>query len=314
MALDIEEEARFFSAQDSELTRSMAWNAIPQFHKKIQGKFDLIGAARKHLAGKQNLQALTLACGDMKSEYQMLSKLDVGHIDAYDIASEKKKDFFSKYYDDKRSVEYFLQDLNSIKLPKAKYDVVYMQQSYHHIKEVEHLAEQIRQAMKPDGVFLLIDYVGPNFLQRSEKQLAVARRLWTILPERLRKHPNGKVVKEVFIPPKATLSPCEAVNSGAILPALKRHFDFQESLLYGGILYPVFNGFAQNYTQAEDLFLQSMWDMDEVLLENDVVEPNFIRAIMTPKASVQASTKTATPKGLKPLLRRILNGLARRLE
>lgn len=279
----IQEEAKFFSKQNSELARAVGWKAIPQFHRKIQSSLNLVKEAQEMLPKKSGLKALTLACGDMKSEYQFLSRMGAASIDAFDIAEDKRKDFFEKYHDGSIEVDYQLQDINKLELPVGKYDVVYMQQSYHHIMEVEHLAEQIRKALQPEGIFVLVDYVGPNFLQRSERQLAVARRIWKLLPERLRTHPSGKVVKDVFIPAKETLPPCEAINSESILSALERNFDYQKVHLFGGILFPLFNGFAQNYTDDEDLFLQAMWEMDEVLIENKVVEANFIRAIMTPK-------------------------------
>jgi SAM-dependent methyltransferase len=279
----IKREGEFFSAHNSALTRSVSWAAIPQFQKAMGEELNLLAEAKKLLNGRVNIKALTMACGDMKGEYGFLCKLGATEIDAYDVAEGKKKEFFDHVYNGKVKVDYKIADVNKIELPAGRYQVVFMQHSYHHIEEVDRLAEQIRSALAPDGLFILNDYIGPNFLQRTKAQIEVTRRIWRILPERLRVNPQGKVLDDVHIPPKSSLSPYEAINADKILPALQRNFDLERVSVFAGLLFPLFNGFAKNYEEKDDLFLRSMWEMDKILVEKGVLEPNFIRAIMRPK-------------------------------
>lgn len=279
----IKQEGEFFSDHDSVLTRSIAWSAIPQVQRAMRTELDFAVETKKLLQGRSGIKALTLACGDMTGEYALFQKLGVSEIDAYDVAKGKRKEFFDKVYDGGIKVDYKIADVNKVDLPVGRYDLVYLQHSYHHIEQVDRLAGQVRQALAPNGLFLLNDYIGPNFLQRSSAQRAITRRIWRILPERLRVNPQGKVLKDIHIPPKTSLSPCEAINAEKILPALYRNFNFEHMSVFGGLLFPLFNGFAKNYQKEDDLFIRSMWEMDKILTEYGAVEPNFIRAIMRPK-------------------------------
>lgn len=280
----IAKEGEFFSAHNSALTRSVSWSAIPQFQQAMRKELDLLTETKKLLDGQVNIKALTMACGDMTGEYGFLCKLGVVGIDAYDVAEGKRKEFFERVHDGTTQVDYKISDVNKIELEPESYSIVYMQHSYHHIEEVEHLAGQIRQSLKPNGLFILNDYIGPNYLQRSKAQIEITRRIWRTLPAQLRVNPQGKVLEDIHIPPKSSLSPCEAIKSEDILAALHRNFDFEHISLFGGLLFPLFNGFAQNYGMKDDLFLRSMWEMDKILIEKGIIEPNFIRAIMRPKS------------------------------
>src|SRR5690348_6831958 len=56
------------------------------------------------------------------------------------------------------SLEYVYGDLNEINLPPHEYDAVVVADSLHHIAGIERLAEQVRQTLKPDGVFVGMDH------------------------------------------------------------------------------------------------------------------------------------------------------------
>ncbi len=280
----IKEEADFFSAQNNQLTRSVAWNSIPYFQKKIMEAFDISSDAKAILSGRKNICGATLACGEMKGEYKFLKSLGVQRIDAYDISEGQREKFYRSIYDNSIEVNYKIEDVNNVNLPERKYDVVYVQQAYHHLENVYGVAQQIRESLKDDGIFVIIDYIGAPFLQRTKKQKEYASRIWKILPNRLRKNHKGIVLNEIHIPPKSSLSPYEAIKSDQIMYAFEKNFVCIKQLKYGGILFPVFNGFSQNYTRSEEdmLFIKSMWETDQFLIQNNMVEPNFIRSIMKP--------------------------------
>ncbi|MGB3404533.1 MAG: methyltransferase domain-containing protein [Microcoleaceae cyanobacterium] len=280
----IQEEAQFFSDQNNQLTRSVAWNSIPYFQKKFLEAFDIKADAKAILSGRKNISGLTLACGDMTGEYKFLTSLGVEHIDAYDI-SEGQREKFYQNYDHSVEVNYQIEDVNNVVLPERKYDIVCVQQAYHHLSNVYGVAEEISKSLKDDGIFTVIDYIGAPFLQRTQKQEEYASKIWKILPSRLRKNHKGIVLEKIHIPPKSSLSPYEAINSDEIMSAFQNNFIFIKELKYGGILFPIFNGFSQNYTTSEEdlLFIKTMWETDQFLIKTNAIEPNFIRAIMKPR-------------------------------
>ena len=69
------------------------------------------------------------------------------------------------------------------------------------------------------------------------------------------------------------------------MASLEKYFNMLTGFFYGGILFPIFNGFAQNYTNSEGdlLFIRSMWEMDRLLIAEGVVEPNFVKGIFQKK-------------------------------
>jgi SAM-dependent methyltransferase len=56
------------------------------------------------------------------------------------------------------SVEYVYGDLNAINLPSREYDAVVVWDTLHHIRDLEGLLEQVRETLKPDGVFVGVDH------------------------------------------------------------------------------------------------------------------------------------------------------------
>jgi SAM-dependent methyltransferase len=280
-----ETEAARFGDQDNEARRELVWSAIPHFRDRINAGLDLGVTVKQRLAGRERPVALTLACGDMAGEYTFLKRMGVAEIDAFDLSEGQREKFRSNVDDGAVPVNYQIADVNNIELAPGRYDVVYLQHAYHHVERLEHVADQIRAALKPDGTLALIDYVGANFLQRTPRQRDLCAAIWRTMPERYRVRPSGRVFAEMRIPDRATLSPYEAVRSEEIISVLDSRFDRPQSYFFGGILFPIFNGVAQNFTDSEtdQDFLRVMWDLDRWLLETGSIEPNFVKAIYTPR-------------------------------
>jgi SAM-dependent methyltransferase len=279
----LKKEASFFSATHNALTRQVAWSSIPYFQKRIDEAFDMLVSIQQHFSGRRNLKALTLACGDMSGEYHFFSRVGVSHIIAYDVSSGQRDKFYIKY-DGRIPVDYHIADVNQLELPRNTFDIVYMNQSLHHIEAVEQVVSRLATALTPDGLFALNDYIGVPFLQRSHKQRELTARLWPHLPERLRRNHKGNVFNTPHIPKKDELSPYEAIRSDAILPALHANFIPLKELTFGGFLFPLINGFAQNYTEDDDAtLLKMLWEMDQYMIEQGAIEPNFIRAVYVPR-------------------------------
>jgi len=274
-------EADFFSRHNNELTRSNAWSSIPYFQNMLRENLNILSETKKVLGKREFVRCLALACGDMTGEYNFLKKIGAHEIDAFDISEGQREKFFKKVYDGKIKVNYNIGDVNNINLKEDYYDVVYVQESYHHIENVEHLAKEINKSLKSDGVFVIIDYIGEPFLQRTKKQREICSKIWKTLPKKYRKNPQGVILENIHIPKKEILSPNEAIRSDIILPTLKKTFIEHKTFLYAGILFPIFNNFAKNYENNESdmTLIKLMWELDRILVEEGTVEPNFIRGI-----------------------------------
>ncbi|NNE73600.1 MAG: class I SAM-dependent methyltransferase [Acidimicrobiales bacterium] len=280
------EEAKFFGKQDNQRARAVGWSSLGYFQRRLHKRINLVSATAEVLGDRTPKRGLTLGCGDMTGEYRLFNLCQIDHITAYDISEGQRDKFYDYVYNPELGIEvdYRIGDAANDDLGENEFDMVYIQQSYHHFEEVEKVAANIARALKPDGVFVLNDYIGPPFLQRTEKQREVTRRIWKTLPKRFRKGPNGKIHDDILIPPIESLPPHEAIRSDAILPALREHFDVIDEHQFAGLLFPLFNGFAQNYDEkGVQPFIRSMWEMDELLIEQGVIEPNFIRGLYRTK-------------------------------
>lgn len=276
----LQAEAAAFAGVHNDQTRSLAWSSIPYFSKKLQERVNLGALTRSRLSGRPEIRALTMACGDMKGEYGFFKAMGATAIDAFDISEGQKERFNRLVNDGQIPVAYAIADVNEITLSEEKYDLVYMQQSLHHIEDVEHVVAEIKKSLKPDGLFVLNDYVGEPFLQRGPKQRTVCQRLWDCLPARLRTDHNGRVWDKLPIPDKRLLSPFEAIRSHAILPALRSTFNVVDEFLFGGIVFPIINNYARNYDlEQDDALIRMLWELDVMLVENGTVEPSFVRAV-----------------------------------
>src|SRR5262249_55193083 len=64
-----------------------------------------------------------------------------------------------------RRLDYRVEDINAIRLAPRRYDIVFFHGSLHHVRNVERVLEQTREALKPGGLLFLDEYMGPS---RSE--------------------------------------------------------------------------------------------------------------------------------------------------
>jgi len=279
------EEARRFGEQSNSDARRVGWGSLPYIQRSVAELLDIVECLRAHLENCDRPRALTLACGDMLIEYGCLKRAGVAEIDAFDLSEGQRDKFFRDTYDGKVAVNYRIGDVNSIELEPDAYDAVFLYNGYHHIEALEHVADQIRRALKPDGIFAIQDYVGANSLQRTERQKDVCGPLWRAMPERYRIGLDGRVAKTLYNPDKASLPPFEAIRSQDILDVLRDRFLVREMHLYGGILVALFQGFAHCYTDSEEdqQFVRLMWDLDRWLIGAGAVEPNFAKAVFVQK-------------------------------
>jgi SAM-dependent methyltransferase len=150
------------------------------------------------------------------------------------------------------AVRYTAADLNRLELPARSFDFIYFFQSLHHIEALEHALGQCQQALRPGGLLLVNEFVGPSRFQWTPRQLEMANQVTVLLPEDLRRDLQGGGVKtEVERPTVRHMmkhDPSEAVRSGEIEALVKAHFDVVGEWNWGGTLnHLVFQNIAANF-------------------------------------------------------------------
>ncbi|HOU11923.1 MAG TPA: class I SAM-dependent methyltransferase [Anaerolineae bacterium] len=79
-------------------------------------------------------------------------------------------------------IHYTVADLNTLPLEPSTYDLVLGNGSVHHLEALEAVFARVAQALKPGGLFVLNEYVGPSRFQFPPRQKEIIQACWTLLP------------------------------------------------------------------------------------------------------------------------------------
>jgi SAM-dependent methyltransferase len=151
----------------------------------------------KYFAGRLPLsQCLSLGCGSGYLERRLAGLGAFQHCDAYDVA-EGSVQLAKKTAEEEGilNVSYHVTDINNIVLPAGLYDSVWIYSAMHHFEALEHVCLQIRNSLKPGGLLILNEYVGPSRIQFPARQKELINLCRQILPIRYRT-PVNEPVKE----------------------------------------------------------------------------------------------------------------------
>jgi 2-polyprenyl-3-methyl-5-hydroxy-6-metoxy-1,4-benzoquinol methylase len=278
------------------------WTEHPAVQRRINTKVSGSAAVDpyQHLVGFLNRngavlplqRCLTLGCGGGELE-RGLAKYDfcLRH-DAYDVADraiEQARRAAEKH--GLTHVNYQTADVNRLSLPPRTYDVVFNVMSAHHFWNLEHVFQQVRNSLKPDGVFFLNEFIGPTKFQWTDRQLEIVNGLLRVLPPKYRMT-SGKWLKTKVRRPTLFWmefsDPSEAVRSGQIVGSLSEHFTIVEKKDYGGtLLHLLLQRIAHNFdcVAANDgKLLQMMFDIEDQLLEAGDIASDFSVIIARPRA------------------------------
>lgn len=190
---------------------------------------------------------LFLNCGNGWVERQFIDAGMVRKATAFDCSSELLEEARGKSAG--RPIRYLLADANRATFTEDEFDLIVNVGALHHVQYVERMAEVLCRCLRPDGVLVAFDYIGPARNQYSPRQW---RRIWAAnhrLPKRLRK----PLLLPRPVPYQLWVDPTEAIHSDLVLAALGRRFDvFERHDVGGGIAYEVVTHNPRIFAPAPD--------------------------------------------------------------
>jgi SAM-dependent methyltransferase len=188
---------------------------------------------------------------------------------------------------------YFVADLNQYEVPKRSYDFIFFFHSLHHIEALERSLRSVAAALRPGGLLMVNEFVGPSRFQWTPTQVAMANRLILMLPEEIRVDLMGdgrKLKTKSVTPTVAELmagDPSEAVRSADIDRVLKQHFEILEEKPWGGTLnYLVFENIAGNFNPDHPYhrcIIELLIEHENVLVEHNILPSDFKVYMAKPK-------------------------------
>ena len=144
---------------------------------------------RKYFADRLPLaRCLSLGAGAGQLERDLARLNLFEQCDAYDIspAAVKKAEKAARE-EGWTNIRYAEADINALHLPPGSFDSVWVYGAMHHFTRLEHLSREIRRALRPGGLLILNEYVGPKRFQFPARQKEIANLCLRLLPERYRR-------------------------------------------------------------------------------------------------------------------------------
>lgn len=117
-------------------------------------------------------------------------------------------------------------DLNFLELPKNAYDFILCHGVMHHLINIEHVMDQVNNALTDDGIFLIYEYIGPNRWQFPESTMHFLER-------------NGPD-SQLVVPKEWEVGGFESVRSADIAEVFQQTFGstIVKEVYLGGAYFP----------------------------------------------------------------------------
>lgn len=232
----------------------------------------------KYFAQSSGLKMLSLGCGVGSHEppfakypaFEQITGIDLAPqlVEAANINAQKKG---------LKNLQYICADLNNFEYPNNTYDLILFHSSLHHFNDLDKLlGKTLKEALKPGGILLIHEYVGPDRLQWTSEQLKTSNALLATLPHSKRTRFKTQSVKRRDYRPgwlrMCISDPSEAVESSRILPVIHHHYNtLEEKALGGNILQLLLKDIAHHFTATDadtNQWIDRFFAAEDHFLEN----------------------------------------------
>ena len=248
---------------------------------------------RRRFRPDGGLKGLSLGCGFGDVERYALRIGLCASLDACDLSSEALAvaEHEATQMGVAERLHYFECDLNKDTLGSHAYDICFGSAAIHHVENLSHVFSEIRRALKPDGLLVLMEYVGPSRFQWSDTVQSLLTTLLHVLPENHRRslrHPGvtKNTIERPSIETVTTADPSEAVRSAEILPELERQFAIEYQADFGGTLLQFLLADIVGNFKVDDprdcALLELLTLFEETLIVRRVIPSDFVMLVASP--------------------------------
>lgn len=99
-------------------------------------------------------------------------------------------------------IDYEVVDVEAIELEPESLDLVWANGALHHLAQLDHVVAQVRRALRPGGVFVANEYIGPNHQQLGPRASELVNAVIHLIPPALREQSEATFVPERFRGPR----------------------------------------------------------------------------------------------------------------
>ncbi len=252
------------------------WNSLITGDAELDYKAYLVDHI---LQDKKGLRLLSLGSGASRHELELAKYPNFDELVCVDLAKDRLQEAEAEAKElGLTNIKFICADVHNFEIPKAYYDVVFFHASLHHFDEMDDfIVNKVKPALKPDGLLVINEYVGPTRLQFPKHQIAKINEALHLIPEVYRTRFKSKLIKRTFhgsgILRMIVADPSECVDSARILPAIHAHFDTLIQKPYGGnILMNVLKDIAHHFVEVDQektQVLRSLFALEDAYLEEN---------------------------------------------
>jgi SAM-dependent methyltransferase len=239
---------------------------------------------------------LTLGCGAGRCERELLRSGVCRTFHGIDISENAVATAREIAKEQNLPLTYEIADLNFVKLPVKRFDLVVAQTCLHHVLFLEHVAEQVWHSLKSEGYLWIHDFIGETQFQYDPKRVAMVNKILAVLPEKFRQNTiTGNVTNEIKRPEPGDLgSPFESIRSSEIVPVFQRWFTVEWKLEFDAFLRLVVpQGTRAAYLENDDTraLFEILMLLDDLCIKERIVQPSGGQYLMRPKQLDQIQKK-----------------------
>lgn len=267
---------------------------IPQVRRRIHQQYggkDVVGwIFENFLQGRTALKVGSVGCGTGNAELE-LAKLGgretFQSITGFDPSNTSVQ--LANYAATEAGFSHFLNFMSgTIEEPpsaftKESLDIVFAFSSLHHLTNLHRNVELMRKWLKPGGLLIAHEYVGPSRQQYSPTEVSLITALFSALPEKFRlDYHSGHVRRGVPIPGELLMwlyDPSEMVEASTILPAINNNFqNVKFHVELGTLLLCLLKEIGHNFPDGDfesEKIINKICDIELSLIESGMLKPHF---------------------------------------
>jgi SAM-dependent methyltransferase len=217
-------------------------------------------------------KGVSVGCGDGRKEMDVLESGIVREFDLYELSTAAiaaGRDAAAQSGLQDRMHFHHGDALGHV----GPYDLVFWNNSLHHMSDVGSALSWSKDVLRPDGLLIMDEYVGPTRWQYPQWVLNENTAYRKSLPPAYKVNPFDRTqiladaVENPAVDALIEMDPSEAADSSNILPELNKKFPKAEIKLTGGIIYSLgINDILHNFYQdVSEIDRMLQWD-DRLLM------------------------------------------------
>lgn len=210
--------------------------------------------------------ALSIGCGTANKEMQLLEQGIVDKFVCFELSEERieigQQQAIRKGIEGR--IEFYKEDFFTSEYRNMKFDLVFWDNSLHHMPDVYDAVKVSKEVLKQDGIFFCNDYIGESRFQWSDEKLNYVNQIRDNLEESLfitedrifftkdnvlQRHKRRPTIERMM-----ETDPSEAADSENILPAINEYFKNPKITMLGGVVYMLaLDRIIENIPENSDL-------------------------------------------------------------